>query len=159
MTASGTCISSIAAEAILGCHLNPRMIGPDRPGGIPSRMPLIRGLPATSCCKHCRARIPSYSLHILYLWHSRRAQSFSRQGQEVDEIYFPLSGMVSLVVLMQDGRAIETATVGREGVVGAMAGLGLHVSRVRAIAQLPMFASRISTPQLRKAVEASKTNC
>ncbi len=77
-------------------------------------------------------------------------------GQEVDEIYFPLSGMVSLVVLMQDGRAIETATVGREGVVGAMAGLGLHVSRVRAIAQLPMFASRISTPQLRKAVEASK---
>jgi hypothetical protein len=36
-------------------------------------------------------------------------------GDEVDQIYFPLSGMVSLVIVMQDGKAIETATVGREG--------------------------------------------
>jgi CRP-like cAMP-binding protein len=50
---------------------------------------------------------------------------------EIDHIYFPLSGMVSLVMVMKDGKAIETATVGREGVVGAMAGLGLHRTRVR----------------------------
>src|SRR6266404_9467727 len=47
-------------------------------------------------------------------------------GGEVDEVYFPLSGMISLVVVMSDGKAIETATVGREGVVGAMSGLGQH---------------------------------
>jgi CRP-like cAMP-binding protein len=64
--------------------------------------------------------------------------------------------MVSLVVVMRDGKAIETATVGREGVVGAMSGLGLHTSWVRAIAQLPTFASRISSPQLRKAATSSK---
>ena len=57
---------------------------------------------------------------------------------------------------MKDGKAIETATVGREGVVGAMAGLGLHSSRVRALAQLPTFTGQISAPQLRKAVTASK---
>lgn len=77
-------------------------------------------------------------------------------GKEVDDVYFPLSGMISLVVVMRDGKAIETATVGREGVVGAMSGLGLHTSGVRAIAQLPMFASRISSPQLRKVAASSK---
>ena len=45
-------------------------------------------------------------------------------GAEVDQVYFPLSGMISLLVVMQDGKAIETATVGREGAVGAMSGLG-----------------------------------
>jgi len=77
-------------------------------------------------------------------------------GGEVDEVYFPLSGMISLVVVMRDGKAIETATVGREGVVGAMSGLGLHISLVRAIVQLPMFGSRISSPQLRKIAASSK---
>jgi CRP-like cAMP-binding protein len=80
----------------------------------------------------------------------------SESGNEVDEVYFPLSGMVSLVVVMRDGKAIETATVGREGVVGAMSGLGLHTSWVRAIVQLPTFASRISSPQLRKVAASSK---
>ena len=77
-------------------------------------------------------------------------------GAEVDRVYFPLSGMVSLVVVMRDGKTIETATVGREGAIGAMAGLGLHVSRVRAIARLPVFANRIAAPQFRKAAKASK---
>ena len=75
---------------------------------------------------------------------------------EFDHVYFPLSGMISLVIVMRDGKAIETATVGREGVVGAMSGLGLHVSQVRAIAQLPMFAARIAPAQLRKAASSSK---
>jgi CRP-like cAMP-binding protein len=77
-------------------------------------------------------------------------------GVEVDQVYFPLSGMISMVVVMRDGKAIETATVGREGVVGAMSGLGLHVSQVRAIVQLPMFVSRIASTEMTKAVAASK---
>jgi len=54
-------------------------------------------------------------------------------GAEVDQVFFPVSGMVSFV-MMRDGKAIETATVGREGVVGAMSGFGLHTMKVRAIA-------------------------
>jgi CRP-like cAMP-binding protein len=46
------------------------------------------------------------------------------RGEEFDRVYFPLGGMLSLHVVMHDGKAIEIATVGREGVVGAMAGLG-----------------------------------
>jgi CRP-like cAMP-binding protein len=77
-------------------------------------------------------------------------------GDEVDQVYFPLSGMISLVVVMKDGKAIETATVGRDGVFGASAGFDLHRSRVRAIVQVQMKAARMPSSQFRKAVGASK---
>jgi CRP-like cAMP-binding protein len=74
---------------------------------------------------------------------------------EVDQVFFPLSGMVSLLVLLKNGIAVETATIGREGVVGAMAGLGLHKSRVRAVIQLAGTAARIPAPQFRKIIASS----
>ena len=77
-------------------------------------------------------------------------------GSEVDQVYFPLSGMISMLVVMRDGSAIETATVGREGVVGAMSGRNLHISKVRSVVQLPMFAGKISSTALRKAAKASR---
>jgi CRP-like cAMP-binding protein len=76
-------------------------------------------------------------------------------GNEFDHVFFPHSGMISLLVVLKDGKSIETATVGCEGVVGAMAGLGLYKSAVRAVVQLPMGASRIPAAQFRKAVANS----
>ncbi|SDO09238.1 Crp/Fnr family transcriptional regulator [Afipia sp. GAS231] len=76
-------------------------------------------------------------------------------GAEVDYVYFPHGGMFSLLAVMRDGKAIETATVGREGVVGAMAGLGLYKSLVRVMVQLPLHASKIAAVQFRRAVLAS----
>jgi CRP-like cAMP-binding protein len=76
-------------------------------------------------------------------------------GDEVDQVYFPHNGMLSLLAVMRDGKAIETATVGREGVVGAMAGLGLYTSLVRVVVQLPLTATKITAAQFRKAVVAS----
>ena len=74
---------------------------------------------------------------------------------EVDQVFFPLSGMVSLLVVLKSGNAIETATVGREGVVGAMAGLGLRKSRVRAVIQLPGTVARMSVAQFKRATLTS----
>ena len=76
-------------------------------------------------------------------------------GDEVDYIYFPQYGMLSLLAVLKDGKAIETATVGREGVVGAMAGLGLYKSLVRVVVQLPIEVTKISASRFRKAVAAS----
>jgi hypothetical protein len=41
--------------------------------------------------------------------------ALAESGVEVDHAYFPLSGAVSLLVVMRDGKNIETGTVGREG--------------------------------------------
>jgi CRP-like cAMP-binding protein len=77
-------------------------------------------------------------------------------NDEIGQVYFPISGMISLVVVMNDGKAIETATVGRDGVFGAASGFGLYRSRVRSVVQIQTAALRISAPQFRKAVAASK---
>jgi CRP-like cAMP-binding protein len=79
----------------------------------------------------------------------------SEAGDEVDQIYFPHYGMLSLLTVLRDGKAIETATVGCEGVVGAMAGLGLYKSLVRVVVQMPIACSRIAAPHFRNAVAAS----
>lgn len=76
-------------------------------------------------------------------------------GDEVDQIYFPHNGMLSLLAVLRDGKAIETATVGREGVVGAMAGLGLHKSLVRVVVQMPISGSKISASHFRTAAAGS----
>lgn len=77
-------------------------------------------------------------------------------GDESERVYFPHNGMFSLLVVLQDGKSIETATVGREGVVGGMAGLGLHKSLVRVVVQLSMGVSRIPAAQFRKAAASSE---
>jgi CRP-like cAMP-binding protein len=76
-------------------------------------------------------------------------------GEEVDQVYFPHYGMLSLLAVLRDGKAIETATVGREGVVGAMAGLGLYKSLVRVVVQMPMACSKIAAPHFRTVAGAS----
>jgi CRP-like cAMP-binding protein len=76
-------------------------------------------------------------------------------GDEVDQIYFPHYGMLSLLAVLRDGKAIETATVGREGVVGAMAGLGLYKSLVRVVVQMPMACTKIAATHFRTVATAS----
>src|SRR5262249_16313735 len=43
------------------------------------------------------------------LWHA---------GEEIDRVYFPLSGIVSLVLPVKDGNGIEVASIGPEGAAG-----------------------------------------
>jgi CRP-like cAMP-binding protein len=77
-------------------------------------------------------------------------------GEEIDHAYFPNNGMISLLTMLRDGKTIETATIGREGVFGAAAAFGLYRSRVRAIVQLPMTSALLPAPALRRAAESSK---
>jgi CRP-like cAMP-binding protein len=77
-------------------------------------------------------------------------------GDEVDQVYFPQYGMLSLLAVLRDGKAIETATVGREGVVGAMAGLGLYKSLVRVVVQLPVACSKIAASHFRTVAATSE---
>lgn len=56
-------------------------------------------------------------------------------GAPIDDIYFPQSGIISLLVVAKDGGSVETATIGREGAVGLHAALGKRLSFTRATTQ------------------------
>jgi CRP-like cAMP-binding protein len=75
---------------------------------------------------------------------------------EIERVYFPHSGMVSLVAVLQSGAAVETATIGRAGVIGASAGLGVKYSFARAIVQLPGTAAWLSASQFHAAANGSE---
>ncbi len=62
---------------------------------------------------------------------------FYEQGGRIEHAYFPNSGMVSLVVLVQDGRSVEVGITGSEGVVGAPVAFGFEKAPMRAIMQMP----------------------
>ena len=44
------------------------------------------------------------------------------EGQDVDCVWFPTTGVVSLMTLLDDDKLVETAVIGREGVVGVTCG-------------------------------------
>lgn len=77
------------------------------------------------------------------------------QGERIDQVYFPHDGIVSLLAVMQQGNAIETATIGYEGAVGALSGLGPRRSHTRAVVQVEGSCSRIAAARFRKAAEES----
>jgi CRP-like cAMP-binding protein len=77
-------------------------------------------------------------------------------GDEIERVYFLHSGMVSLVAVMRSGAAVETATIGRAGVIGASAGLGVKYSFARAIVQLPGTAAWLSASQFHAAANGSQ---
>ena len=81
------------------------------------------------------------------------------QGDPVDQVYFPHDGIISLLAVMRQGDAIETATIGYEGAVGSFAGLGQRRSHTRAVVQVAGSATRIAASHFRKAVQDSDAIC
>ncbi len=57
-------------------------------------------------------------------------------GAQIDDVYFPQSGMVSLLVVSKDGGAIQVAAIGREGAVGLHSAVGKRRSLTRATTQV-----------------------
>jgi CRP-like cAMP-binding protein len=56
--------------------------------------------------------------------------------REIEHVYFPTGGVVSLVVTLESGEMVEAAMVGSDGVVGASAALDGRVSLSLGIVQL-----------------------
>jgi CRP-like cAMP-binding protein len=57
-------------------------------------------------------------------------------GAPLDTIYFPQTGLISLLVVTLSGDTVETSTVGREGAVGLHGSFGERLSFTRAITQI-----------------------
>jgi CRP-like cAMP-binding protein len=74
----------------------------------------------------------------------------------IDHVFFPLSGMISILAVMKTGEQIETAIVGREGAVGGTIGVfGAH-SFGQAIVQVQGEAWRVPRASFLKLYNASE---
>jgi CRP-like cAMP-binding protein len=72
-------------------------------------------------------------LEFLSLPHNR---SLYEPNRPLEFVYFLNAGMVSLVVETEDGRTVEVGEVGKEGVAGIPAAVGMKKSQVREIVQI-----------------------
>jgi CRP-like cAMP-binding protein len=71
-------------------------------------------------------------------------ETLYEQGDRITEIYFPTSGVVSLITVMTEGgEPTENGTVGREGMVGLPVVLEADVSPGRALCQIAGTALRM----------------
>ena len=66
-------------------------------------------------------------------------------NSSIPHVFFPLKGVVSLVIVMDGGFSLEVGVIGNEGMVGTPVFLGSHSSPTRAISQVPGEALRLET--------------
>lgn len=86
---------------------------------------------------------------LLTEWHGERGQILYEPGDTVRHVYFPCgASLISYLVLLDDGRAIETALVGREGAVGGIVSQGRLPAYSRAEVQFPGVFLRIESARL-----------
>ena len=78
-------------------------------------------------------------------------------GDSVETVYFPHNCVVSLMTLMENGAAIESATIGREGALGLLTAFAPREALSRAIVQVAGSASRISANAFHDACQRSAT--
>ena len=72
----------------------------------------------------------------------------------LDYVYFPDSGVVSVVAVYTDGSIIEMATIGREGCTGMQAFFGAKTSSVRLLVQIPGSATKMPRAAFVRAMES-----
>jgi CRP-like cAMP-binding protein len=85
----------------------------------------------------------------------QRGTVLQDSGGAIEYVYFPLGGMISLVVRMQSGEMVEAATIGREAALGTGVALGSRRAVGTAIVQLPGLMARIPRAQFEAAASRS----
>jgi len=79
----------------------------------------------------------------------------SRAGDQIEHVFFPDSGAISLMIDMANGQTVATAAVGRGGAVGILSVLGPSLSASTAIVRAAGSASRIPASRFHAAFNRS----
>lgn len=116
----------------------------DAPGHVPLSNQILAALPpqeyqrlADSC-----EPVPLLKDAILY-----------GPGQPIPYVFFPTSGLISFLMVLRNGTAIEVGMVGREGMAGLPIVLGTETSSARCLVQIPGEALRVASEILRTHLE------
>ena len=88
----------------------------------------------------------------------QRGQVLYEPGEDVATAFFPIAGsMISLVLVMDDDRAIEVATIGHEGAVGGIVSSGHKPAFARMVVEISGAALCMTTDRLEDAKRRSLT--
>src|SRR4051795_11162608 len=75
--------------------------------------------------------------------------------QHVDQVYFPHGGILSCVVELEDGAAIESGMIGNDGVFGAAQALDGRLSLHKVMVQVPGLATVVDAKHLKAVTQSS----
>jgi CRP-like cAMP-binding protein len=80
-----------------------------------------------------------------------------REDEPIEHVFFPVSGVLSLISQMQDGRGIEVATIGNEGMVGLPIFLQAPITSAhRAFSQIPGESLRMAAGDFSEFLNGSR---
>jgi CRP-like cAMP-binding protein len=79
--------------------------------------------------------------------------SLHEPGDIMPYVYFPNTGVISMLTVLVDGSAVEIATIGNEGMTDLSVFLGLEASDSRLLIQVPGTAMRMESSRFRQHVE------
>lgn len=86
-----------------------------------------------------------------------RSAELEATNEEIEFVYFPTSGVASIVAIDENGETVDTAMIGREGMTGLPVFLGTRQSPVRTIVQVPMVGVRMRADLLRSELSRGGT--
>jgi CRP-like cAMP-binding protein len=77
-------------------------------------------------------------------------QVLHEPGRAISDVFFPLAGVVSVVADLGGDQVVETATIGREGVVGLAVFLNSGIPSERSLVQVPGRALSMTAEAFRR---------
>lgn len=109
------------------------------------RVPNTNGLLGSLTRKEYQRLLPHFQEIPLIL-----EQTLYQPGDLISDVYFPNSGIISLLAGDSERATLEVGLVGREGMVGMPVFMGIRTSSNRAVVQGPGVALRMKAVTLRK---------
>jgi hypothetical protein len=91
-----------------------------------------------------------YSLELVSL--SQEWPVYER-GCELGLVYFPVTSVISLLTMSDDGDSVKIATIGNEGVFGISMLMGQKISLTRAVVHISGHSYRLRAEDLRREFE------
>ena len=80
---------------------------------------------------------------------------FFEEGERMDYVYFPLTGMASMVTVLEDGGMVEAMAIGREGFVGLTVLHEAEIAGYRGICQIEGAFFRLTARDFKGACNAT----
>jgi hypothetical protein len=91
-------------------------------------------------------------LRLVELEHGR---VIAESRQRVHQVYFPHGGILSCIVELKSGFAIETGMIGNDGVFGAIQAIDDRLSLNKVLVQVPSRSSVVDAAVVKRLTDSS----